>query len=279
MDKLRQLWQKVFPYIKQLFKVNTPVEITTEDAQLDMADLTPTNYEKVITEVQGQTAVIFITLDLQDIAPIDSHTDLLELVVSLNEPTADGLATDGETRQIEAIRDQFMAIPNSLFVGSVTAGSMYNAYIYLPTGTVVSDTFKTLNIPQQYSFDVRPDPSWQYYNELLPTLDEAERIINGRQINELMQKGINLALPQNIVHTVSGNTKGIKDLQKEFANSEYTLATQTTEPGKAVLLMSKNELLDLNSITAETIDLSQIAASYGAIYVGWDIVSSTTQAR
>lgn len=233
-------------------------------------------YQTYQTQIDGLTAQIEVTLDYQTVTPpMESHPNLLELVVRLNDPDQIGLVSPKELEEIRTISNEFVKqIDDAIYVGSVTSNSIYNAFLYVPSNPKIPVSLRSLNVPQKFSYDVRPDNGWQYYNELLPTLEEGERMINQKQITELLANGINISQPKEIEHSIIIDDWNLPVLSDELTRLGYQIISTENYQGQSGTInvrFKKVSNIQLDYITAETIQLYGIAESKSGSYVGWKI--------
>lgn len=275
MEQLLQKLKRVWANLQASFSKTPETSIDFASGQTPRVIIPHSvSYDKFMTEVQGNTAVIEVSLDYQDYAPIETHTSLLELVVRLDNPTPEGLAGEQEESALLQIRSEFTKIKDAILVGSVTSGGLYNSYIYLPNEATVPEEFKNLNVVQKYSFELRVDPNWQYYRELLPTLEESERIANQKQLTELAAKGVDLAQRYSLVHVFSGEEAVLKSLEPKLVEQGYQIKgtrNSLVQQGKKDLSFTQESGLDLAELTAKTTALARFGTEQGITYVGWDL--------
>lgn len=242
----------------------------------DQAIVLPINisYDLFETKIEGQAAWIEVCLDYQDYAPVATHPKLLELVVRLNTPNVEGFGSEAELQVVKSIRAEFLKIKDAIYVGSLFAGGLVNSYIYIPADSAIPDSLKMINVPQQYSYDQIVDPQWQYYKELLPTLEESERIANQKQLTELLDQGIDMTMPRKLNHMFTGANTSLKLLESQLNGLGYVskgMQASIIQAKKQDLIVTKDAKLVLDLLTSETINLSKLASAQNAIYVGWEL--------
>jgi hypothetical protein len=270
LQKLREWWEK----LRTKPDLNTAPILQQTTPGLPPLGSTEMHYEVFNTSIQGQPAVIKVTLDYQDVAPLTSHPNLLEMLVRINQPTPQGLMTPQEETEIDALRNEFLQVPNSIYIGSATLGGLHTSYIYLPANAQLPEDLKSLKVTQQYSFEIRPDNNWQYYRELMPTLEESERLANERQLNETYKAVGEITQPRKLLNTITGAAEMLTVLQPELINLGYQIKEQrksTVQQGRQDVLFTKVSDLNLDKLTQETIALAKLSQLHQAVYIGWDL--------
>lgn len=253
-------------------KQKQPVTPVPADQQIVL----PINltYDQFATKIEGQAAQIEVSLDYQDYAPVPTHPRLLEVVVRLNTPNIEGFGSEAELQAVRTIRAEFLKIKDAIYVGSLAAGGLVNSYLYIPETSELTESLKMINVPEQYSYDVVMDPQWQYYKELLPTLEESERIANQKQLTELLDQGIDMTIPRKLNHVITGDEDALKTLKAQLEGLGYVakgIQPSMVQAKKKDLTMIKDAKLALDSLTSETINLSKLSAQAGCVYIGWEV--------
>lgn len=240
----------------------------------------PTNFNKFVTKVDGLSAQIEYTDSFATSIPSATHTQLLELVVRLNNPTTEGLASAEDVVAIEQLRNTIMQqLPQSLYVGSVTSNGLINSYIYVPNVVQINGTLQSINTPLKYSYEVITDPSWQYYLELLPTVQEQEMAANDQQLQQLLTQGMllgsNITMSNQAIVPVDKADSLIQAISTDPILTGMTVEKAEVQGAEQMIRITGDKALEVEQLTAVSVAISQHAIAQGGRYLGWEVTNAT----
>lgn len=234
--------------------------------------------------VNDSIASLFLDLGIRDSVPDLSRPQLLWCWVYFRSPREDGLSSSEESPVLNEIEDVLTrAIHEEVgadFVGRITTSGRREFYFYGPTidGFDFAVSQVRTNFPI-YDFDngTKDDPDWShYFDVLLPTPEDFQRIGNRRVIETLQKNGDSLRLSRIVSHwayfkTTEGRSTFIDQIsQRGFQVVKDSLAHIPDKKLPFGVTIERADHVDWNSINDVTIELFQLAQNTGGKYDGWE---------
>lgn len=231
--------------------------------------------------VNGKLASILLDLELINSAPIDSKPCLLWAWVYMRTPRPDGLSESEEAPSLYKIEDALNAVFAQEFAailcGRITTQGRREFYFYGERATgLEARVKKTMGDFDGYRCDVgnESDPSWnQYRNVLFPSDDDLQRIGNLDVLDALEKEGDVHSIPREVCHWAFFDSKASRSAFRDAAVQEgFTVISEyDCEPGPRFKIeLARTQSVLQAEIDWTTIQLLQLAQSFGGKYDGWE---------
>jgi hypothetical protein len=227
------------------------------------------------------TAFIFLDIGIRD--SIDSFPESQQIRFDLEYkcPRTDGLPTDGEFEDVNAIEDrieEFSDIHSGIYVGRVTtAGRRYFYTFNSATSEVVNDFVHSILQSTEYRIEYRllDDPDKKgYWSDLYPTELDWRVIWDSRVIEALRESGDNNEIVRRIDHWAFFGAKKDAQLFLDWCKGEgFALQDmRRTKPliGDWVVQVHRNDAPNSKTINSVTIGLLKKAKELNGKYDGWE---------
>lgn len=168
------------------------------------------HWDFYVLRVDQQPASIFVDLGISKVAPIKSHASMAFLCVRMLKPTSDGLSSQEEFSDLCALEDKATEMISrdsaAIFVGRNTSDGKRKFYFYTADVKEFKSAAKIamLDFPTyNYQIGGYDDSEWRTYFEfLLPSPTDRQRMMNRRVLEQLEKRGDNLDDERRVDHLV-----------------------------------------------------------------------------
>lgn len=247
-------------------------------------------WDVYLASYNGKPGSTVINMGLKSDAPLAKFPYVLVTGVRYTNCLEDGFPGEGELDRLHIISDSLDAALEPAFnvkkAGTFTNNCERLQYYYL------SDTMGVRNKLQQLyasvfggyetNINIKVDREWTYYLEFLyPNETIREYMSNQKVLDALLKAGDNLEAARKVDHWAYFKTT--KDLDC-FQATVKAMGFEIEESGKNKkspmpfrLQFSRNDKIDLSSISAITTDLRKKAAGCFGDYDGWETFVITGQ--
>ena len=201
--------------------------------------------------------------------------------LKFKSPNAEGLPDAAESKTAELLETKIeseLAERSGVYTGRVTFEGRRLFYSYVDSdeksiATLVTSLGNEFDCNLEY--DVRDDPEKEdYWRDLFPSPETWQYIQNSKVVRALKEAGDGLNSPRRIDHWASFTAKSQAKL---FAKSVKTDGFQfdsvpdsKSEQGTYDIQFYRDDVPELSSITALTIQLASQASELNGTYGGWE---------
>jgi uncharacterized protein (TIGR01619 family) len=270
--------------MKKFIIVSTIILLTT--AFLQGENILKKHEEKwdfYFTNINGKPSSIFLDLGYRDELPLDKYFYVAWISVTLNDPNPNGLSTESEMDQLNAIEESlvkfFAQTYKAMYVGRVTGDGKRVFSFYIKDKAIkeksIQKVFATFpSYKMQYI--VKEDQKWDGYNNFLyPDSRQIQCMQNVHVLENLKSHGDDLTKERRVDHWFYFKTKNDADnVKKEVLKLNYEIQKieniDNYEPYIIVLQIYRTDHVDLESINAIVLQLFDLSEKYNANYDGWE---------
>lgn len=240
------------------------------------------SWETYFAETDDGPISILVNLDAEpsDDAP---QPILGRIFLEIPNPDENGFAPETEHDRLNDIMEAVdLAVSvehRGLLVGRTMGHAVCTIYFYLPTeegfATSVEKAMKAFP-DQRFEAASERDEHWEaYFDFLCPSEESLEFIENARVLEELLDDGDDLATPREVTHWAYFPDAASRDLYKaELITRNFTIQEETHEPEEPEnqfgLVFTTVRDVQLEGISAETLELRNLAAGFDGEYDGWE---------
>ena len=234
--------------------------------------------------VNDNFASLFVDLGLIDAAPDTNRPWLLWAWVHMQAPSEEGMVSDEEAPQLDAIEEALMeAVEDATageLVGRIMTEGRQEFYFYGPTHIGFEDAVaRTMRQFSGYRFDsgVEQDPDWNHYQRVLyPSPHDVQRIKNRHVIQVLSEHGDELEKPRIVTHwayfpTAAARSQFVAQARglKYAITSEHEVEESDAD-NRFCAQLERIDSVDWAAINETTIELYDLAEASGGAYDGWE---------
>jgi hypothetical protein len=236
------------------------------------------DWDIYICPIDDHLTSVFVDLALHDEAPQAHRPWLLRVAVSLRDPGPDGLGVPDEVDALYAIEDDlFQQVAESFpsrYVGRTTSQGRRARSAERLVERV--DRLR-LRFPA-YTFNVATilDTGWDYYfDTLFPSDLDWQTIQTRRQIDAMIEHGIDVNLPCDVVHVVRFPEPGRRiDFRNQsepegFQCEDFSPDEAEEHVNRFGLRLVRRDPIALEYLDGLVVDLFLRAAAGGGEYDGW----------
>jgi hypothetical protein len=224
-------------------------------------------------------ASIFFDYGIRESIDTAVPPHLLKVRLVLNRPRADGLSASEEFQGLSAFEDGLLKLVQqheSCYVGRITVDGHRHFYIYTYDPESAWSTYlAALGQTHGYalSFVMTEDENHKgYWQELFPTEDDWQVILDLRVLEQSEKGGDNLNVSRRISHWAyfpsRALAEGFSQWLKDEAYDSVTL--DSSDDGRICVQFSHEGSLRLEDITRHTISLRRRASELEGDYDGWE---------
>lgn len=235
------------------------------------------NWNTYFTTIHNKPASFLLDMEPWQNGENARLVHLYRLSVNLNEPNEDGLTSQKEASVLYAIEDSIhdSLDRNYMFIGRITTDNRREFYYY--TDSVNGNELELLaaKFLGNYGYNIsRVDeqkPKEFYYESLYPKESDQQRMANRQLVDKLKALGDNLEKPRTVTHWIYFSTANSRNFFKEKVQNEgFHIEDQVTEDDRHSLIISRNDIVQLDSISSVTDYLVSVAQEYLGNYDGWE---------
>jgi regulator of RNase E activity RraB len=233
--------------------------------------------------VNDAVSSIFVDLGIRGDVPMEKRPWLLWILVQLQAPKPDGLATNEEARTLHeigaALGSTISATCGAQLVARITGAGRREFYFYASEpGELPSLVAGAMKEFPDYKYETGStfQPEWEQYLMLFPSETNLERMQNRRLLEELAEQGDAHEVPRKIEHWLYFGDEATRTACREtlmaidFAVEDEGLHEEEGTDMPYALVVSRMDSVDSHTINGITLELQRLAGEYCARYDGWE---------
>lgn len=235
------------------------------------------NWNTYLTFIDSKPASFLLDLDPWKNGANEMLVHLYRLRVTLNEPNEDGLTSDQEAAVLYDIEDSIHDSLDSqyMFVGRITTQGRRDFFYYTDSldGSILESLAVKFLANYKFSIDrIEEQKPRAFYHEFLyPGKSDWHRMTNRQLVNNLYELGDNLEKSRTVKHWIYFSSAELRDLfKKKVQNNGFHIEEQGTSDNKYSLIISRNDSVQLQSISDVTDYLVSAAQECHGDYDGWE---------
>lgn len=231
---------------------------------------------------ENQLGSVLVDLGFNNVAPIDSKSNVITITTFMNNPTEDGLSSSEESETLNQIEDYFIDLVvskyNAVYVGRLKYDSKILSYFYCEKTSDFENLFTEIkNQYPNYQFDynVKEEKDWRGYFEVIyPSPFEMQVIQNGRVIENLEKHNDKLEKERQVDHWIYFKSETDREnFLNAIAGMNFNIedknTTSTTE-SPFTLQISRIDKVDYESVNEYVMCLWEKAQEFNGDYDGWE---------
>ena len=243
----------------------------------------PDAWETYFTTVDDCPASIALDISVGEHAPLDSKTNLLAVLIYMNEPGEHGLGDGVDPEALRHVEQQVVHAYEQelevLFVGRVRSQGVWQLYFY----GVESDELERRAAQLLSGFSgwkqelhISSDPQWDIYFDLLFPDRERLQWIQDRKVCEaLAEQGDPLVIPRRVDHYAFFSTSADRQRFIDASGKEHfeveSVGFDPDEKDMAFTVqLHRTESVELESIHEVVMNLIISATEHDGLYDGWE---------
>ena len=243
----------------------------------------PDAWETYFTTVDDAPASIALDIAIGEHAPISERSNLLAVLIYMNEPGEHGLGDGVDPEALRHVEQQVVHAYEQeldvLFVGRVRSQGVWQLYFYgIEDDELEQRAAQLLSGFSGWTQElhIKHDPEWELYFQLLFPDRERLQWIQDRKVCEaLAEQGDPLVLPRRVDHfayfaTSADRQRFIDASDKEhFEVEEVGFDPEEAELAYTVQL-HRTESVELEAIHEVVMGLLISATEHDGLYDGWE---------
>jgi len=227
-------------------------------------------------KLAGKPASVRINLSLLEMLPMETHSQLVYLILPLKMPDRQGMIHAEEARTIREMETDIVRLAtldlNGMYALRYTGKGRRSLYFYLPPHMEVADLLGACMeaYPEyRFSLGVLADPHWNFYRTTLQEDWLQERNLEVPQ----WEVSADDAIPQEIEHAFRCASETCRRQfmevarEKNFAVSHLKFSARHQDHPYE-LTMSRMELNTPKQLSDLRHSLSEIATTFQGLYLG-----------
>lgn len=235
------------------------------------------HWNTYFTMIGDKPASFLLDLEPWQNGENETFVHLYQLRVLLNEPDPNGFTGNQEASVLYAIED---AIQDSLgnqymFVGRVTTDGRRDFYYYTNSadGTRLKEVAEENLGNYKYSVGLieEKEPGAFYREYLYPDKFDWHRMMNRQLVDKLTDLGDHLEQPRTVQHWIYFSSEESRESFKESVRKDgFLIEDQGMQESAYSLRISRNDVVELHSISQVTDYLVSAAQQFEGEYDGWE---------
>lgn len=235
------------------------------------------NWNTYFTFIDNKPASILLDLNPWADGVNEMLVHLYRLRIILNEPNENGLTCDKEAVALYAIEDSIhdSVDSNYMFVGRITTDGRRDFFYY--TDSVDGSELEVISAKflENYKHSINlieeQEPRVFYHEFLYPNKSDWHRMVNRQLVDKLIELGDNLEISRIVKHWIYFSSAESCNLFEEKVQKDgFHIEDHVTQDNKYSLRISKNDSVQLHSISGVTDYLVSIAQEFNGDYDGWE---------
>jgi hypothetical protein len=224
-------------------------------------------------------ASIFVNLRYDGQQPPADATTLYRVRLPMREPDDHGMGTPAEATAMNTFEEEVARRASEaglIYVGRIRTRADWELVCYgAPDRSAAIQAIREVFVGRRTDLDVRPDPDWGYYREILLPDAERRRWMHDRRLTEVLaQEGDSLTTPRRVDHWAHFPTADARDRFVEAA-TRAGFQLQRAAELKAKQLpfgaqVYRVDAVELEHIHDVVMQLVELAAHDGGEYGGWE---------
>ncbi|MCP4448020.1 MAG: DUF695 domain-containing protein [Myxococcales bacterium] len=243
----------------------------------------PDSWETYFTTVDDCPASIALDIFVGERAPLESNTNLLAVLIHMNEPGEHGLGDGVDPEALRHVEQQVVHAYEQelsvLFVGRVRSQGVWQLYFYGAESEEVEQ--RAAQLLSGFSgwkqeLHIKSDPQWDLYFDLLFPDRERLQWIQDRKVCEaLAEQGDTLVIPRRVDHyayfaTSADRQRFIDASGKEHFEVESVSFDPDEEHMAYTVQLHRTECVELEAIHEAVMNLLVTATEHDGLYDGWE---------
>jgi hypothetical protein len=236
------------------------------------------NWDTYFTYIDNKPASFLLDLEPWKNGANEMFVHLYQLSINLNEPNENGLTCNKEAAVLYAIEDSIndsLDDSNYMFVGRITTDGMRGFFYYTDSMDVSKLESIAAKFLEKYKYSINcieeKKPREFYHEFLYPNKSNWHRMTNRHLADKLIELGDNLEKSRTVNHWIYFNSAESRNLFKEKVQKDgFQIEDQDTQDNKYSLRISRNDFVQLHSISDVTDYLVSAADEYNGDYDGWE---------
>jgi uncharacterized protein (TIGR01619 family) len=239
-------------------------------------------WDTYFTRVDDKPGSIFLDMAFHKIAPVANYRHLVWIVLTMKNPSDEGLSGNEESETLYAIEDRLVENlqkrHQAQYPGRLTSNNIRTFYFYLCDLSLYDRAIAEIMVQfpnYDYDYGTKEDENWgAYFNFLYPLPDQLQIILNGRVIRNLEKNGDQLEAERMVDHWIYFKT--VADQEKFSAAAAalgFTVLSKnlkdTTSEFRYELNIGRLDKVDYSSVNNYVLDLWELANQNNGSYDGW----------
>lgn len=238
-------------------------------------------------DAERDDALALITVDLAftEVAPDDRRPHLVRVTIGFNAVLESGLPDASDLDAVNALEDPLLArmeATGAAMVGRVITDGRRHFFFYTPdpaaSEAAAASALRGVK-DREVAVEASHDPEWALYSEyLLPTGPEYRRSQDAQVVHALEEAGDPLEVPRPVDHFIFFTEQAPRDeFAQQARDAGFEVELLEAEAGlddeePYGVRLRRDDPVDLDSISAVTIELDEAADNAGGRYDGWEAV-------
>ena len=232
-------------------------------------------------DVDGAPAAFVVDLEQE---PRATHPTRITVTVAMLEPEADGLRSEQEMEDLEALQaritERLARAAGAVCVGFYDLRGMATFVFYAKKQVTTAEAIVAVDDLNPYEPDVQvdDDPEWRFYiDALFPDAYALQGIWNRLITEELESHGDRLEEPRDVDHvaTFGSNSEAQKAAKKLLAKHFHIDAIgDADEEGRYVVAFHRSETLEQGKPDQFSAEILDIVLKLDGEYDGWGAPSA-----
>lgn len=241
------------------------------------------DWDFYFARIDDAVSSIFVDLGVRNDAPLEKRPWLLFVVVQLQAPNDDGLASQDEAPRLHemgtALDSMISVTCGAQLVGRITGSGRREFYFYAAEpGELEESAARVMKNFEGYRYEAASlfQPDWDQYFAMYPSHSNLERMQNRRLLEDLAEQGDDHELPRKVDHWLHFADAAARAACGETLTAiEFTIEdeSESDEDGEILpyaLVVSRVDSVDTHTINGITLELARLAREHGGRYEGWE---------
>lgn len=234
------------------------------------------NWNTYFTYIDNKPASFMLDLEPWKDDANETLIHLYRLRIHLNDPNADGLTTDKEAAILYGMEDSIhdSLDSNYIFVGRITTEGRRDFYYYTDSdGSKLESLAATFIEDYKYSIGYieERNPRDFYYESLYPNKSNWHRMTNRHLVDKLRELGDDLEKSRKVSHFIYfGSEQSRHQFKEKVQKDGFHIEDEGANEHQFSLCISRNDFVQIHSISAVTDYLVSTAQQFHGDYDGWE---------
>ncbi|CAN5262352.1 hypothetical protein BH09BAC1_BH09BAC1_12720 [soil metagenome] len=226
---------------------------------------------------------IVMDMGLAEILPVEGYKWAATLSIILQQANPDGLPNGDEYNKLVIVEDMISEFSSGMGLYSyrVANGGKWDFVCYLEDTTKFRRNCMQImaTLPEyKYTVNIGIDSRWTLYQHHYPDLYHVEAMGNAAVIWQLKERGDKLLVARDVNHySYFPTAKNRSLMEKEVMKLGFVIEGKKQEDGPLpyLLIYSRDDKVDQESIDKLTYILLDLTLKYGGDYDGWECLVVT----
>ncbi|MES1220061.1 MAG: DUF695 domain-containing protein [Bacteroidota bacterium] len=243
---------------------------------------TEENWDAYMASYEKGPGSTLLNMSLKQIAPVKTLPFVIVTGVTFKDCTNEGMPTKAEFENLYKISDSIKNLLDKNYTNTLAGTFTYQCQrldYYFSSDTVkIRSSLKLVyenRFPgYEYYINIKSDPEWRFYLDFLyPNKESQEYMSNQKVISKLQQEGDQLIKARQVDHWLYFKTEKDREKFIEYAKEKGFKIENKRFPKDSKLYqlqISRNDKVDIDSISSITLELRKKAESFNGDYDGWE---------